>query len=339
MKTSASGRAAITRREGNELRAYKDSVGVLTIGVGHTSMAGPPKVTSGMKITAKESDEILSRDLAKFEAAVNNAVKVPLSQNQFDALVSLAFNIGGGAFAKSTLVRKLNAKDYAGAADSFLSWNKAGGKVLKGLTIRRQDERKQFLSGKPASAKKPAPAPSPVIEPKPAPAPSPVTDKELIKRVQTGLTLLRYQPGGADGVIGPLTAGAIRNFRADNGLPEGDFIDDALITALSTAKPREMVPARANATPAQIAKIVPEAKSHVRNKIAAIGGGAATLVAGAVDQLGSATSYLQPVRDFIGEVPTWVWFAAVLGVAGFIAWNARKGQKAADQAYRSGDRR
>lgn len=146
MKTSPSGRAAITRREGNKLKAYKDSVGVLTIGVGHTSAAGPPRVVSGMTITAQESDDILSRDLALFEKAVSSAVKVPLKQNEFDALVSLAFNIGAGAFSKSTLVRKLNAGDRAGAADQFLVWNKAGGKVLKGLASRRADERKQFLS-------------------------------------------------------------------------------------------------------------------------------------------------------------------------------------------------
>ncbi len=147
MKTSASGRADIARREGNKLTAYRDSVNVLTIGVGHTSAAGAPTVTAGMSITPHQSDEILTRDLAKFEAAVNGAVKVLLAQHEFDALVSLAFNIGGGAFAKSTLVKKLNAGDRAGAANAFLSWDKAGGKTLKGLTIRRQAERAQFLKG------------------------------------------------------------------------------------------------------------------------------------------------------------------------------------------------
>lgn len=147
METSAAGRAAISLREGNKLQAYQDSVGIWTIGVGHTAAAGEPSPRRGMTITASQSDEILSRDLAKFEKAVNEAVKVALAQNEFDALVSLAFNIGGGAFAKSTLVRKLNANDKAGAANAFLSWNKAGGKTLKGLTIRRQAERQQFLKG------------------------------------------------------------------------------------------------------------------------------------------------------------------------------------------------
>jgi lysozyme len=146
MKTSAVGRAAITQREGNVLTAYQDSVGVWTIGVGHTAAAGDPAPRPGMTITVAQSDEILSRDLAVFEDAVNKAVHVILSQPEFDALVSLAFNIGSGAFAKSTLVKKLNAGDRKGAADQFLVWNKAGGKVLKGLATRRAAERKQFLS-------------------------------------------------------------------------------------------------------------------------------------------------------------------------------------------------
>jgi len=174
MKTSADGRSAITQREGNVLTAYLDSVGVLTIGVGHTAMAGPPAPKKGMKITAAESDAILARDLAIFEAAVSKAVKVQLNQNEFDALVSLAFNIGAGAFSKSTLVKKLNAGDRAGAADQFLVWNKAGGKVLKGLTTRRQAERKQFLTPVTTSVR---PSPSieeaaPVVEPKPATPPA-----------------------------------------------------------------------------------------------------------------------------------------------------------------------
>jgi GH24 family phage-related lysozyme (muramidase) len=143
--TSPDGRAAITQREGNKLTAYRDSVGIWTIGVGHTAAAGEPIPRAGMKITAAESDAILARDLHDVEAAIRNAVKVPLAQHEFDALASLTINIGAGAFAKSTLVKKLNAGDRAGAANAFLSWNKARGKVLKGLTARRTAERLQFL--------------------------------------------------------------------------------------------------------------------------------------------------------------------------------------------------
>jgi len=169
MKTSSTGRAAIARREGNKLIAYQDSAGIWTIGVGHTSAAGEPKVTKGMKITAAQSDEILSRDLAAVERDVTAAVKVPLNQNEFDALVSLVFNIGAGAFRNSTLLRKLNAGDRAGAADQFRVWNKItqGGKkvAIKGLTTRREDERKQFLTpaGTAAAPTVPAPAPAPAV--------------------------------------------------------------------------------------------------------------------------------------------------------------------------------
>lgn len=148
MKVSTAGRKAIAGHEGVRLKAYPDPATggePWTIGVGHTSVAGPPKVYQGLTITAAECDEILSRDLATFEAAVSKAVTAPLNQNQFDALVSLAFNIGAGAFARSTLVKKLNDRDYRGAADQFTVWNKAGGRVKNGLVKRRADERALFL--------------------------------------------------------------------------------------------------------------------------------------------------------------------------------------------------
>jgi lysozyme len=166
MRTSLAGRAAIKRREGERLTAYKDSVGIWTIGVGHTTAAGPPAVKAGMKITAKQSDEILARDLTAVEDDLNAVVKVPVNQNQFDALASIHFNIGPGSFRSSTLLRKLNAKDYAGAADQFLVWNKGtinGQKVaITGLTNRRKEERAQFLSTTVAAAPEPAPIPKPV---------------------------------------------------------------------------------------------------------------------------------------------------------------------------------
>lgn len=157
MKVSAAGRKAIAAHEGVRLKAYPDPATggePWTIGVGHTSAAGLPKVYKGMTITADECDEILLRDLATFERAVEKLVTVPLNQNQFDALVSFTFNVGAGNLQKSTLLRKLNARDYRGAADQFAVWNKAAGKVMKGLTSRRADERALFL--KPVQ---PAPAP------------------------------------------------------------------------------------------------------------------------------------------------------------------------------------
>lgn len=140
MKTSSNGIRFIESKEGCKLVAYRDVVGIWTIGVGHTG----PDVTPGKRITQAEADAILAADLGKFERTINAEVKVPLTQNQFDALVSLAFNIGSGAFGKSTLLKKLNAKDYAGAATAFLSWNRAVGRVVAGLVARREAEMKLF---------------------------------------------------------------------------------------------------------------------------------------------------------------------------------------------------
>jgi lysozyme len=147
MRTSPAGRAFIGRHEGLRLTAYRDAAGVWTIGYGHTAAAGPPVPAAGMSITAAEADAILGRDLARFEAAVTRLVTVPLSQARFDALVSFAFNVGEGALARSTLLKKLNGGDVRGAAAEFGRWNKAGGRVLAGLTRRRAEERAMFETG------------------------------------------------------------------------------------------------------------------------------------------------------------------------------------------------
>jgi lysozyme len=98
-----------------------------------------------MVITEATAEIMLRKDLAKFEDAVSKSVKVPLKQNQFDALVSLVYNIGPGNFQSSTLLKKLNAGEYQSAADQFPRWNRAGGKVLAGLTRRREAEKGLWL--------------------------------------------------------------------------------------------------------------------------------------------------------------------------------------------------
>jgi len=144
MRISENGIEFIRQLEGEKLTAYPDIVGIWTIGVGHTGFVDGKPVARGMAITKEKSKEILTADLKRFESAVNNAVKVTLTQNQFDALVSLAFNIGEGAFARSTLVNKLNAGDKKGAAEQFLVWKNAGGRVSQGLLNRRQKEKAMF---------------------------------------------------------------------------------------------------------------------------------------------------------------------------------------------------
>lgn len=141
MKVSTAGMKMIQSFEGLRLRAYKDIVGIPTIGYGHTGK----DVKMGMVITKAQAEEIMRVDLAWFEQAVDGLIQVKVTQNQFDAMVSLTYNIGGNAFADSTLLRKFNRGDVQGAADEFLRWNKAGGKEVQGLTRRRHRERDHFL--------------------------------------------------------------------------------------------------------------------------------------------------------------------------------------------------
>ena len=140
MKTSDVGIELIKKYEGYVLKAYKCPSGVWTIGYGHTN-----GVKSGMQITKAQALDYLKQDLSTFEKAVTNYVKVPLNQNQFDALVSFSFNCGAGALKTSTLLQKLNSSDYNGAANEFLKWNKSNGKVLNGLVKRREEEKELFL--------------------------------------------------------------------------------------------------------------------------------------------------------------------------------------------------
>lgn len=128
--------------EGLRLKAYKDSVGVWTIGYGHTRTATP-----GMSISEPEAEALLREDLKDAQGGVDRLVKQQLSDNEYAALVSFVFNLGAGNFSRSTLLKKLNAGDRKGAAEQFLVWNKAGGQVLAGLTRRRKAERDLFLKG------------------------------------------------------------------------------------------------------------------------------------------------------------------------------------------------
>ena len=141
LKISDAGICLIKQFEGCRLEAYRCAAGVPTIGYGHT--AG---VTMGMRITQAQAEAYLREDLRKFEQAVNNVLGCSVTQNQFDALVSFAYNLGAGALRNSTLLKCLNAGDVKGAADEFPKWNKAAGKVLEGLTRRRMQERQLFLS-------------------------------------------------------------------------------------------------------------------------------------------------------------------------------------------------
>jgi lysozyme len=128
----------LTPHEG-KFKAYKCPANVLTIGWGHTNHHGR-KFDAATRWTREECDGAFFEDMAGFEATVRRLVKVPLTANQYDALVSFCYNCGEGNLAKSTLLKKVNAGDHKGAASEFHNWNKGGGKVLAGLTRRRASE-------------------------------------------------------------------------------------------------------------------------------------------------------------------------------------------------------
>ncbi len=163
MQISPAGRQFIEGFEGLFLQAYDDDddhivapgdhvYGTLTIGYGHTSSAGPPTVYAGQTITEEEADSILAADLAAVEAEVNTLVKVPLNQNQFDALGSFQYNTGWLGHPQCSLLRALNGGNYQLAANDFMLYDMAQGKVLVGLNRRRAAEKLLFNTPMPGAA-------------------------------------------------------------------------------------------------------------------------------------------------------------------------------------------
>lgn len=140
MNISDNGLEVIQDDEGCRLYSYLDTGGVWTIGVGHTG----PDVVQGMTATMEQVLEWLRGDTAEAQETVNRLVTVPLTQNQFDALVNFVFNIGEPQFASSTLLKKLNKGDYEGAGQQFLRWDKDNGRQILGLLKRRIRQKDLF---------------------------------------------------------------------------------------------------------------------------------------------------------------------------------------------------
>lgn len=157
MNLSPIGEAVLIAREGRRLTAYRDSVGVLTIGIGHTAAAGPPRVVPGLRITAAECDAIFARDVATYVAAVRKGLAVRVGQHTFDALVSVCYNIGPGAFAGSTFLKRINAGDMAGARAAVLLWRKPAA-----ILARRRAEAEQMTTPYPVALPRPTAAGVPV---------------------------------------------------------------------------------------------------------------------------------------------------------------------------------
>jgi lysozyme len=150
MRLSRRGVALIADFEGFVGHGYNDAAGHCTIGYGHLLHRGPcSRAERARTISRRAGRVLLDRDADRFERAVDRLVRVPIGQGRFDALVSFTFNVGEGAFASSTLLRRLNRGDYDGAAAEFDRWTRAGGRVLPGLVRRRNAEQALFRTGWP----------------------------------------------------------------------------------------------------------------------------------------------------------------------------------------------
>jgi lysozyme len=207
MNISKVGIDLIKSFEGVRLVGYADIVGVPTIGYGHTG-----NVKVGQKITQAQADQLLKDDLKRFVDGVNSLVKVPLNQNQFDSLVSWSFNLGLGALKSSTLLKKLNAKDYKGASLEFPKWNKAGGKVVSGLTRRRLAEKSLFIKKVPIAVQPVAKIPYPNYLVKKGSNPN------SVKMVQKKLGLKQ------DGIYGSATEKAVKSFQTKHKLTSDGIV-------------------------------------------------------------------------------------------------------------------
>ena len=206
MRISEKGLAMIEKFEGCLLKASNKLDGVWTIGYGQTGRYYGKRVRRGMTTTKEEAHAWLrDHSIKTYEDAVTQAVKVPLNQNQFDALVSFTYNVGVGALKQSTALRKLNAGDYAGAADALTMWTKCNGKVLAGLVRRRKEERALFLT--------------PVTQPQ-------TGNTDLLRKGDRGddVKLLQHRLNilgsqlAEDGIWGVKTDQAVRNYQYKAGL-------------------------------------------------------------------------------------------------------------------------
>jgi lysozyme len=146
MQMTEEGLALIRRFEGFRGEAYRCPAGVWTIGYGHTSQAGPPRVVAGMRMSEAEARDVLARDVAGFARAVERAVTREISPQQFSALVSFTFNVGPQAFSRSSVLRAVNDGDFDAVPERLKLWVKARGRTLPGLVRRRAAEAELFAS-------------------------------------------------------------------------------------------------------------------------------------------------------------------------------------------------
>lgn len=198
MKLTAEGIALIRRCEGFRATAYRDAVGVWTVGYGHTSMAGPPAVMAGLTVSRAEAEAILARDLDNFARGVAAAITTEIDDRQFSALVSFAYNVGLANFRRSSVLKAVNAGDFAAVPRRLQLWTRAGGKILAGLVTRRAAEAAMFIGE--AAAPPPEPPPPEAVPGTPLRRSSTALAAALSALAGLGLALagrLRDTPGGA----------------------------------------------------------------------------------------------------------------------------------------------
>ena len=208
--------------EGVYVEAYLDPVNVWTIGWGCTE-----DIHEGMKITVTQAEEMLKKELDKFEAAVANAVQVQINENQFSALVCFSYNVGARALFESTLLKLLNQGKFQEAADQFLRWDKAGGQVFLGLSRRRRSERSLFLSEpwKWATTWKPS------LVLRLAQPGQPIVQGDDVRQLQQALIKAGFNIQ-ADGFFGKDTDKAVRQFQQQKGLTVDGVVGEQTLKAL-----------------------------------------------------------------------------------------------------------
>lgn len=197
----------IQTSEGTYVEAYRDPVGIWTIGWGCTE-----GVYEGMRISVAEAETWLQKELNKFEQAVEKLVKVEINDQQFSALVAFSYNVGAYALSRSTLLKRLHEGDVPGAADEFLRWNKAEGQVLLGLTRRRRAERALFLGQPWREAADRVPAPTLRFIPG-----KPLMQGDDVRKLQKALRDQGFAIG-VDGFFGKQTDLVVKEFQAKMGL-------------------------------------------------------------------------------------------------------------------------
>lgn len=350
MTVSPFGLDLVKAFEGYFAKPYRCPAGVLTQGYGHTAAAGAPALGG---IWSKDyASNVLAQPLERrYAAPVRKLLKREPSQAQFDAMVSLAYNIGVGAFARSTVLRCFNRGDDKGAASAFSAWNKGGGRVLPGLVRRRASEALVYQGIQDLDFDGKHDHDEPVygfMAQRIERPDEPVEDgqegaqERLVRHVQDRLKALGYHEVGAvDGDFGSRTRGALLAFKADHDLPLTDAMDDVTLRALATGSARQVSENRAVTDAGELRRAGSQTIAATDDaKAGAVATGAAVaaapVVTGLLKSVGDAKDALSPVADLFASAAPWVLSAVAVAFAAWTFFAARRAEKARVEAAREG---